>query len=184
MEEEWRKIEGFPSYTVSNLGRVRSIKREQAVILKVFKNNYGYLQVCLYNENNKKCGRYIHRLVASAFISNYENKPEVNHIDGNKANNSVNNLEWNTDSENKKHAYTTGLCSRAGVHNNLTRLTEDQVIEIYMLAHAGSLTQNEIGQLFGITYSAVSCIKSGKNWKEITAGINIQSQKQEQTTIC
>ena len=177
-EEEWRKIEGFPNYTISNLGRVCSTKREQAVILKARKNRYGYLQVYLCNENKKFYNKKVHRLVASAFISNHNDNTEVNHINGNKTDNNVSNLEWITHSENLKHAFATGLQSNAGIHNPCTHLTEAQVSEIYRLAHVGSLTQKEIGGLFGIKQRTVSNIKTRRSWKELTVGINIQSQKQ------
>jgi len=183
MEEEWRKIEGFSDYTVSNLGRVCSTKREQAIILKTRKNNYGYLLVDLYSKNKKHHTVTIHRLVALAFIPNTENKSEVNHINGDKTDNNINNLEWVTDSENMKHAFATGLRSHMGVNNTRTHLTEAQVIEIYMLAHAGSLKQKEIGRRYGISYVTVSFIKTGRTWKALTANTNIQSQKQTQTTF-
>jgi len=182
--EEWRKIEGFSDYTVSNLGRVCSTKREQAIILKTRKNNYGYLLVDLYSKNKKHHTVTIHRLVALAFIPNTENKSEVNHINGDKTDNNINNLEWVTASENMQHAFTIGLCSHAGVHHPKTHLTEAEVIEIYKLTHTGSSGQKAIGELFRITQQAVSKIKTGRNWKELTASINLQTQEQMQVSIC
>ena len=183
MVEEWRKIEGFPDYMVSNQGRVCSVRRGHSTILKAVKDNYGYLHVGLYNENKTNYLAKIHRLVASAFISNPENKPQVNHIDGCKTDNNVNNLEWSTGSENMKHAFSTRLCNRIGINNTQTHLTEAQVIEIYKLAHTGKLTQKEIGELFGIKQHTVSSIKLGKNWKELTANIVLQTEKQGQTSM-
>jgi hypothetical protein len=89
-------------YEVNEHGEVRNIKTKH--VLTPCANKKGYLKINL----NKK-SFFIHRLVAKAFIPNPENKPFVNHIDGNKANNNVNNLEWVTNSENMIHAYKNGL---------------------------------------------------------------------------
>lgn len=98
-------IEGFPGYNIDNDGQVYNSKGLQ---LKQRVNRDGYSQVILHKEGRQKnCS--VHRLVANAFIPKVEGKDTVNHIDGNKQNNSVSNLEWCTHSENEKHAYATGL---------------------------------------------------------------------------
>lgn len=124
MIEEWRPVIGFEEgYEVSNLGRVRSfdrvrplrsrsgnmtVKRFKGRILYQGLNNKGYVMayLCL-NSERKACT--VHRLVAKAFIPNPEGLPEVNHKDGNKENNSVGNLEWSSVSDNRRHAYSSGL---------------------------------------------------------------------------
>jgi len=111
MNEIWRKIEGFEKYEVSNLGRVRSLDYKhtgETKVLRPILNRYGYLRINLY-KNSKLCSRSIHRLVAQAFILNPENKQQVNHIDANKQNNIVSNLEWCTNLENMQHARDMGL---------------------------------------------------------------------------
>mgnify|MGYP000622202944 CR=1 FL=1 len=109
---EWRAVEGYKGlYEVSNTGQVKSLNYKrtgQAHILAPKHNPSGYLQVVLYKENIKKYV-YIHRIVAAAFIPNPEEKAYVNHIDGDKTNNNINNLEWVTPRENNLHAYKTGL---------------------------------------------------------------------------
>lgn len=95
-------------YQVSDFGRIKSLKFMKEKILKLKKTSGGYLHVLLYKDGKNKDHR-AHRLVAQSFIPNPENKPEVNHIDGNKENNNINNLEWVTGTENKKHAYKIGL---------------------------------------------------------------------------
>ena len=103
--EVWKKIPDYENYyEVSNLGNVRTIKGE---LLKKI-DNKGYDIVYLKNKIFNRPIQ-VHRLVALAFIENKDNKPIVNHIDGNKRNNCVDNLEWVTESENRKHAVATGL---------------------------------------------------------------------------
>lgn len=119
MNEVWKTISGYESrYEVSNLGRVRSIPRyvDNHTGEKLIKgreisqhiNKRGYVIVSLNKESKRKTYK-VHRLVAEAFIENPFNKPQVNHIDGDKTNNRVDNLEWNDNSENQLHAYRTGL---------------------------------------------------------------------------
>lgn len=108
--EEWALIDGFPNYCVSTYGRVYSRKR--GIILKQFHDAWGYLCVSPRNEQGQRTSS-VARLVAKAFIPNPYNKPEVNHIDGNKENNNISNLEWVTGAENKRHAIVTGLNIRS-----------------------------------------------------------------------
>ena len=110
MKEEWKDIKSYRGfYQVSNLGKIKNLKRKE-VLLKPYISKQGYLNVKLIDPYFKKGNNYlVHRLVAEAFIPNPENKPQVNHKDGNKLNNSVDNLEWVTSSENNQHAYNTGL---------------------------------------------------------------------------
>jgi len=117
--EEWKTINEFPDYEVSNLGRVKSFKRyKEGRILKCGKDRGGYLHVSLW-KNKKGYTKKIHRLILENFnpIDNME-KLQCNHIDGNKENNIYpENLEWMTCSENHKHAYRIGLMSNKGENN-------------------------------------------------------------------
>ena len=117
MKEIWKDIPGTDGqYQISNLGNARSTfyhtckwKRNYRIkLLKQKPNPYGYLHVSILL-NKKRVSKFIHRMVAMLFVPNPKNKPEVNHLDGNKKNNAASNLKWVTSSENVKHAFATGL---------------------------------------------------------------------------
>ena len=99
--EIYKTIENYEDYQVTSWGRIFSKKSN--IFLKPEIHDKGYLRVDLMNKNGKKHCK-VHRLVAEAFIPNPQNKPQINHKDGNNQNNSVTNLEWVTNSENRKHA--------------------------------------------------------------------------------
>lgn len=118
---QWLPIKGYEElYEVSDTGEVRSVDRvlsvtnqkerlfKGRVLLQTMNKQVQYKQVSLWKEN-KGTSYYVHRLVAEAFIPNPESKPEVNHIDGNRQNNHISNLEWVTSGENSLHASKTGL---------------------------------------------------------------------------
>ena len=109
MKEEWKPIKGFEGlYEVSNTGKIRSLHFGKTRILSPGKDLQRYLHLVLCKDKVKK-EFLVHRLVASAFIPNPNNKPEVNHIDGNKSNNNVDNLEWCTRECNMRHACHNGI---------------------------------------------------------------------------
>lgn len=124
MEEIWKDIKGYENeYQVSNIGRIRSLDRYKyqngrygqiqrlyrGKILKFDQDKDGYFTVKLRH----KVFHRVHRLVAQTFLENPENKNTVNHKDGNKKNNCINNLEWATEKENTQHAHKTGLAKSA-----------------------------------------------------------------------
>ena len=109
MKEVWKDIMGYEGlYQVSNLGRIKSLgnnKNKKEKIIKIWNDRNSYLNVVLHKKGvRKRC--LVHRLVAETFISNPENKPEVNHKDCNRTNNIVGNLEWCTRRDNSKYPPT------------------------------------------------------------------------------
>jgi len=177
----WKEVKGYEGlYEVSNQGHVKSLDRFDRLgrkckgqVLKqaLFKN--GYLYVCLYKDGSPKRSFQVHRLVAKSFIANPENKPQVNHIDGDKTNNSTDNLEWSTRSENMRHAIVTGLKDMPnGEEHWSSKLTESQVLEIYIRVHKGE-TQQKLADEFKIGRKQISLIKLGKSWSWLTKTIAI-----------
>lgn len=141
--EIWKPVVGFEvTHMISNLGNVRVLAREHInsigrihrrseKLITKFTSHWGYSHVYLCVGGNKKQKKFVHRLVAEAFIQNPDNKPQVNHINGVKTDNRLENLEWCTQSENQRHAIRTGLKRVfAGENNHCAKLTMDQVREI------------------------------------------------------
>lgn len=121
--EIWKDIDTYPGYQVSSLGRVRTVEGE---ILKTYiREPYN----CVYLRKPYQHIENIHRLVALAFIPNPENKRTVNHIDGNTHNNSIDNLEWATQSENLKHFYTASCFAEksAKVRQKVSTANKDRI---------------------------------------------------------
>jgi hypothetical protein len=163
--EEWRDVLGFEGlYEVSSLGRVNSFARNgtRGGILKREINRGGYVKVVL-SKNDKTSTHVIHRLMAIAFFGDNP-RMQVNHKNGAKADNRIENLEWCTAQQNTLRAHRTGLASkRPGEKNSNSKLTEIQVIEIF---HAAG-RYRDIGAIHGITPENVYSIKNGKTWKHL-----------------
>jgi len=161
--EHFKKIKGYPNYLISDQGRVYSCKRKK--FLKLRKDKDGYLRVDL-SKNGIVKTHTIHRLVANAFIPNPENKETVNHIDGIKINNFVENLEWATHSENTQHGFDNGLMQKGSEHVN-SKLNEDQVLEIRKLYKTGDYTKTALGKIFCVSDVNIGDIINRKRWKHI-----------------
>jgi hypothetical protein len=159
-------------YIVSNLGRLMSKNKmveaknglalRKGKILNPSKTDKGYLRTRLSVDNIKK-NFFIHRLVAEAFIENLNNLPDVNHKDGNKENNRVDNLEWVTKQENHTHAVRTGLKAK-GERHGMSKLTLPQVTEIKNMLRA-KISYSRIAKIFNVTKQTIYGIKHDKYWQ-------------------
>ena len=148
--EVWRNID--ECYRVSNLGNVQSFKYKDWRNIKQSTAGLRYKIVGICH-NNKVKAHYVHRLVASAFIPNPLNKPQVNHINGNKEDNRVENLEWCTQSENNKHSYDSGIkkpTNQLGNKNGNAKLSDEQIKEIRLLWQNGGITKTKIGLMYNV----------------------------------
>ena len=165
MKEIWKKIEKFENYYVSNLGNVKSYQKlKNGTTLKAI-NDSGYLYVNLCNSNSRK-KIAIHRLVAIYFLDNKENKKEVNHINGIKNDNRIENLEWCTVKENNIHAIKLGLSGQLpGEKHHMSKLKEKEVLEI--INNKDSLYQWQLALAYNISQTQVSRIINKKRWNHV-----------------
>lgn len=137
--------------------------------LKSYKINKGYLMVNL-TIDEKKIHKLVHRLVGEVFILNPENYSQINHIDGDKLNNHVSNLEWCTASYNIKHSFEIGLNKPSyikGEKHGCSKLTNEQVLEIRELYSTKNYSQRQLGKKFGVALGLINNIINRKNWKHL-----------------
>ena len=152
-------------YEVSNLGRIRSNRTAPPRLMKLSVINSGHRQVHLTHGPEHK-HFLIHRLVASAFIPNPEDKSDVNHIDGNKANNRASNLEWMSNADNQRHSVSAGL-RRLGASHHKSKLTDSDVTAIRRESSNSTATIQELASRFNISTTQVGNIIHRKNWRHL-----------------
>lgn len=175
--EVWKDIDGFEGhYQVSNLGNVRSCDRVRksrgdsvaplkGKLMKLKVNNKGYFEVHLRN-NEINVYWNVHRMVAKAFISNPHNLPVVNHKDGDKLNNRVDNLEWTTPRGNHSHAVDTGLIVQ---NNGKTIYTPEFKQQVFDYKQKTGCSICELSRVFNISQRTAGRIANGKLGEKITA---------------
>lgn len=178
MENEvWKPIIGYEGlYEVSNKGRVKSLKRkvenrtnliEEKIMKQVITTN-GYYKITLSNQ--KSSTKLVHRLVAEAFIPNLENKKCVNHIDCNRLNNNLENLEWATHSENNHLPFVQGrrvnnLIVKHGEDNHNSKLTNQEVINIRAMYIPYKISASKIAKIYNVCTATIEKILENKTYK-------------------
>lgn len=156
--------EYIDGYLVSENGIIYSQKRN--CFLKSRLHTGGYSQVTLWIKG-KQSDKYVHRLVAEMFIANPQNKPCVNHKNGIKTDNRVENLEWVTDSENQKHSYANRFNSRNGLNNGMSKLNYDIAYKIryeYMTKNITGITQYKLAKKYKVSESTIRQVIKNKTW--------------------
>jgi len=170
MIEIWKDIVGFEGYQVSNLGQVRSCRPINGIgplkstyrLVKSHKDHNNYNRLGL-RKNGNQIKIFVHRLVLEAFEGPCPEGMEARHLDGDKDNNSYDNLMWGTPTENRHDRIRHGRNNR-GEDHPMARLTVEQVKEIKNLLTEGKLYERQIGEMFNVSRDIVSKIKQGKNW--------------------
>lgn len=169
MIELWAPIKGYEGlYEVSNKGRIKSLAKNagnsprKKRIRKLKETRHGYLNVSLWKFGKSK-HPLVHRLVAMAFLPNPCNYPEVNHLDGDRKNANVENLEWCTTSQNIKHAFKIGNKNNRGENHSQHILTEKDVI----LIRKSSRDNKELAKKYHCHPTTIHSARVGKSWKHI-----------------
>lgn len=147
-------------YEITKDGKIISLKHNKKREIKGYIDKYGYRRVLIY-EKGKRKKYFVHRLVAEKYIPNLNNLPQVNHKDGNKLNNCVDNLEWVTPKENIRHAIKNGFRKS----NNSTVLNVNQVKEIKKLFETKSM--KEIAEMYNVSLSCIKHIHAGHTWNNV-----------------
>ena len=151
-----KNIVDYPNYLIDEKGIIYSKKSNK--YMKPYLSCKKYLRISLWT-NGKRNQLYVHRLVAETFIPNPENKPEVNHIDGDKVNNNVSNLEWVTPKENMKHAYTLKHLNMG--NRKINKTTVKKIRQKYIpRKHTILMLSKE----YGISESQIQRIVNNENW--------------------
>jgi predicted RNA binding protein YcfA (HicA-like mRNA interferase family) len=189
--EEWRNVPEFDGYEVSNLGKVRgkdrlrkgknglcSLKGQE---LKQVLNKKGYPEVRFRKQGTHT--RLVHKLVASVFMIKPDNCTQINHVNGIKIDNRLENLQWVTQSENQLHAYRLGLQpSRSGEGNGRSIITDRTVTILKELYNSGKSTK-EVSEIINVNLSIVRSIIYGRSWKSNVTSIVKRDDRFKPTTI-
>ena len=166
--EIWKDINDYEGlYQVSNFGNVKSLGNEftrKERFLKLSPQSKGYLTVVLQKNATRKMV-LVHRIVAEYFVSNPLNKSQINHINGDKTDNKVENLEWVSHRENLDHAIKNNLTLK-GEENRNSKLKDVDIIKIHSLLQKGTTTK-ELSESYNVSYSTIDGIRTNRYWKHL-----------------
>lgn len=168
MIEEWKPVVGFEDYfLVSNTGKIIGLRTNRAIKTYIHKSGREIFSTRVGGRKGQVHCFKVHRLVAEAFISNPDNKRTVNHKDGNPLNNTVDNLEWNTHSENIQHAFDNGLIvPLKGEERVQAKLSSAIVADIRSryIPYCKVNGARALSRLYGVAHTTVLSILSNKVW--------------------
>lgn len=159
VKELWKPLSEYKGIEVSSIGRIRKAankSRKERILTEFPKDRDGYCRCSVQKLDGTWTSQPVHRLVAKAFLSNEDNKSSVNHIDGDRSNNKVENLEWVTPKENVYHSFKYGARRKCKEVPRKTILTDFQISQIDRLREL--YTVNQIANLFNIEYQSLKNI--------------------------
>lgn len=168
------------NYEISDDGEIRNVNSHKR--LKPKKNESGYLVVNMFH-NRKTVTRKVHRLVVEQFVPNPDNLPQVNHLNCDKTDNRVENLEWTTRLDNMRHAFANG-CYPCGEKSNLSKYEKTSIEQTIELLEDGNYTAREISEVSGISLEMVRAICHKKKWKHLTRGLDLGMKNARNTNQC
>lgn len=173
MKEIWKHVYHAPDYEVSNKGRLRratdaieKINAHRGRLMSLKPDKYtGYVRCSMMSRDGKMLREQVHRLVGRAFLGNHRKGAQINHKDGDKTNNTVENIEWCSSQENVKHAWQSGLSTtNKGEKHGMSKLKKRD-IKVIKDADARGVMLKTIAEVYNVTLSTISNIVRGTSWR-------------------